>query len=153
MPAPPTVLAIWRNLHLADVVICQELNARLMAQAGCSLIEHDVLAWVSTAPAQRMRMADLAGLLRVTPGGLTRIVDRAVARGWIERDRPESNRREVYAVLTDAGRRLLRASNQAYVDSLTATIAGQFDEAELAALLMLSGKLLTALTAGDEQCS
>ena len=61
MAAPPTVLTIWRNLHLADATICQELNARLTARVGCSLTEHDVLAWVSAAPSQRLRMADLAG--------------------------------------------------------------------------------------------
>src|SRR4029453_1760877 len=48
-------------------------------------------------------MLALATRLRITPGGLTRIIDRLVDRGWIQRDRPADNRREVYATLPPAG--------------------------------------------------
>jgi DNA-binding MarR family transcriptional regulator len=148
----PAVLAIWRNLHLADAVVCQELNARLAARVGCSLVEHDVLAWVSAAPSQRLRMAELAGMLRVTPGGLTRIVDRTVERGWIQRDRPADNRREVYAVLTTAGRDLLRSARQTYSGVLQEMIAGQLDNADLLALLDVSQKLLDGLNPDRSHC-
>ena len=152
MPTPPTVLAIWRNLHLADTMICQELNARLTAHAGCSLVEHDVLAWVSAAPSQRLRMADLAGLLRVTPGGLTRIIDRTVERGWIQRDRPADNRREVYAVLTSPGRDLLRSARRTYSAVLHEMIAGPLNDADLPALLNLSQKLRDGPEPEDGHC-
>jgi DNA-binding MarR family transcriptional regulator len=150
--APPTVLAIWRNLHLADAMICAELNARLTATAGCSLVEHDALAWVSAAPSQRLRMLELAGLLRVTPGGLTRIIDRTVDRGWIERDRPAQNRREVYAVLTAAGRDLLRSARQTYSRVLSEMIAGPLGDGDLPALLGISQKLLDGLNPGHSRC-
>jgi len=150
--APPAVLAIWRNLHLADAVICAELNARLTATVGCSLVEHDALAWVSAAPAQRLRMLELAGLLRVTPGGLTRIIDRTVERGWIYRDRPAQNRREVYAVLTAAGRDLLRSARQAYTGVLEEMIVGPLGEADLSALLAVSQKLLESLDPARSRC-
>ncbi len=152
MTAPPAVLAIWRNLHLADAMICAELNARLTATAGCSLVEHDALAWVSAAPSQRLRMLELAGLLRVTPGGLTRIIDRTVERGWIDRERPARNRREVYAVLTAAGRDLLRAARQTYSTVLTDMIAGPLAEADLPALLGLSEKLLERRNPAQDCC-
>src|SRR5215472_2817798 len=152
MATQPTVLTIWRNLHLADAVICQELNAKLAARVGCSLIEHDMLAWVSVAPSQRLRMADLAALLRVTPGGLTRIADRTVERGWIQRDRPAHNRREVYAVLTSAGRSLLRSARQTYLGVLEEMLAGQLAEADLSMLLNVSQKLLDGLNPDDGPC-
>jgi DNA-binding MarR family transcriptional regulator len=142
---PSTALAIWRNLHLADAMICEELNARLTARVGCSLVEHDALAWVSAAPSQRLRMAELAGLLRVTPGGLTRIIDRTVDRGWIQRDRPAENRREVYAVLTAAGHDLLRSARQTYSRVLKEMISGQLNDGDLSALLGVSQKLMEGL--------
>jgi MarR family len=77
---PPAILT-WRNLHLADTAVCDALNARLAEKAGCSLVEHDLLAWLAAAPGKRLRMLDLATHLRVTPGGLTRIIDRLVDRG------------------------------------------------------------------------
>jgi DNA-binding MarR family transcriptional regulator len=152
VPTPPTILAIWRNLHLADAMICAELNTTLNASLGCSLVEHDALAWVSAAPSQRLRMAELAGLLRVTPGGLTRIIDRTVERGWIERNRPAENRREVYAVLTAAGRDLLRSARQAYSGVLRDMIAGPLGDADLSALLGISQKLLDGLNPGHGAC-
>src|SRR5262249_27295965 len=112
-PGPPAILRIWRNLHLVDAVVCEELNAALVARVGCTLVEYDLLAWVFAARSERMRMLELARLLRVTPGGLTRIVDRTVKAGWIRRDRPADNRREGYAVLTDEGRALLRSARPA----------------------------------------
>jgi DNA-binding MarR family transcriptional regulator len=69
-----------------DALVCEGLNATLAARVGCSLVEYDLLAWVFAARSQRMRMLELARLLRVTPGGLTRIVDRTVTAGWIRRD-------------------------------------------------------------------
>jgi DNA-binding MarR family transcriptional regulator len=152
VPTPPTILAIWRNLHLADAMICAELNTTLNASLGCSLVEHDALAWVSAAPSQRLRMAELAGLLRVTPGGLTRIIDRTVERGWIERNRPAENRREVYAVLTAAGRDLLRSAREAYSGVLRDMIAGPLGDADLSALLGISQKLLDGLNPGHGAC-
>lgn len=152
MAGTPTVLMIWRNLHLADAMICEKLNATLAARVGCSLLEHDLLAWLSTAPSQRLRMAELAGLLRVTPGGLTRIVDRTVERGWIQRDRPPGNRREVHAVLTSAGRDTLRAARPHYAAVLQEVIAGQFEEADLTSLLGLSQKLLNSLHPHAAHC-
>jgi DNA-binding MarR family transcriptional regulator len=152
VPTPPTILAIWRNLHLADAMICAELNTTLNASLSCSLVEHDALAWVSAAPSQRLRMAELAGLLRVTPGGLTRIIDRTVERGWIERNRPAENRREVYAVLTAAGRDLLRSARQAYSGVLRDMIAGPLGDADLSALLGISQKLLDGLNPGHGAC-
>jgi DNA-binding MarR family transcriptional regulator len=147
-PGPPAVLRVWRNLHLADALVCAELNARLAAAAGCSLVEHDLLAWVFAAPSQRLRMRELADLLRVTPGGLTRIVDRTVKQGWIARDRPAGNRREVYAVLTDQGRALLRSARPAYLGVLEEMIAGP----DVATLMDVSQRLLDRLSPGSGPC-
>jgi DNA-binding MarR family transcriptional regulator len=152
MASTRTVLTIWRNLHLADAMICEELNAALTAHVGCSLLEHDLLAWVAAAPSQRLRMAELAGLLRVTPGGLTRIVDRTVERGWIRRDHPAGNRREVHAVLTSAGQKILLTARPHYAAVLRETIGGPFGDADLIALLGLSGKLLDRLHPGAGRC-
>jgi DNA-binding MarR family transcriptional regulator len=137
----------WRNLHLADAVICDELNARLAADTGCSLTEHDLMAWLAAAPGQRLRMADLAARLRVTPGGLTRIADRLAARGWIERDRPPGNRREVHVTLTQAGAAALLTARSAYSRVLRSTLARHLDDHDLETLGAISGKLLGRLAA------
>jgi DNA-binding MarR family transcriptional regulator len=139
------VILTWRNLHLADAVVCDELNARLTKEAGCSLIEHDLLAWLATTPGQQLRMSDLATRLRVSPGGLTRIIDRLVDRGWIERGHPVENRREVYATLTTAGAAALGTARVVYCRVIEETFACHLDEQDLLTLASIAQKLLDRL--------
>jgi DNA-binding MarR family transcriptional regulator len=141
---PPAVLT-WRSWHLVDGIVRDQLNARLVGEAGCSLVEHDVLAWLGAASDGRLRMLDLAARLRVTPGGLTRIVDRLVDRGWIERDHPEANRREVHATLTAAGTGALRRTRAVYARVIEETFAGHLDDGDLRALDRISRRLLDKL--------
>jgi DNA-binding MarR family transcriptional regulator len=145
MANPTPAILTWRNLHLADTAVCDQLNARLAEQAGCSLIEHDLLAWLATAPGKRLRMLDLATRLRVTPGGLTRIIDRLVDRGWIQRDRPANNRREVYATLTRAGAAAHRTARVVYGRVIQETFARHLDEQDLMTLGSIAHKLLDRL--------
>ncbi len=137
----------WRNLHIADSVVCEQLNSRLNRAAGCSLTEHDLMAWLSVAPGQRLRMSDLAARLRVSPGGLTRIADRLVARGWIERDQPPDNRREVRLALTGSGVAALTTARTAYCGVLRDTLAKYLDDGDLDLLGAIAGKFLDRLGA------
>jgi DNA-binding MarR family transcriptional regulator len=125
--------------------VCDELNARLAEKVGCSLIEHDVLAWLAAAPGKRLRMLDLATRLRVTPGGLTRIIDRLVNRGWIQRDRPADNRRQVYATLTSSGEAARRSGRVVYGRVIDETFARHLDEQEVMTLGNIAHKLLDRL--------
>jgi DNA-binding MarR family transcriptional regulator len=143
--AMETAMLAWRNLHIADAVVCEQLNSRLGRTAGCSLTEHDLMAWLCVAPGRRLRMSDLAARLRVSPGGLTRIADRLVARGWIERDQPPDNRREVRLALTGSGATALAAARSAYSDVLRDTLSMYLDESDLELLGAIAGKLLDRL--------
>lgn len=140
----------WRSLHLADGVICGELNRRL-AEAGCSLLEHDLMAWLGVAACRRLRMLNLATRLRVTQGGLTRIVDRLVERGWVEREIPASNRREVYVTLTGEGSAALRRARAEYSRTIEQCFARLLDDGDLAALERIGQKLVSRM-AKDHIC-
>jgi DNA-binding MarR family transcriptional regulator len=136
------VLRTWRNLVLADDAVRGLLNRRLAAEAGCSLLEHDLLAWLAAAEDCRLRMLDLAARLGVTPGGLTRIVDRLERRDWLTRDRPPENRREVQASLTAAGRAALERAGDVYLRVLRETLGARLDAEDLDALGRIAAKLL-----------
>jgi DNA-binding MarR family transcriptional regulator len=144
----PAILT-WRSWHLIDGVVRDRLEERLTAEAGCSLIEYNVLAWLAASRGKRMRMLDLAARLRVTPGGLTRIVDRLVRRGWIERDHPAGNRREVQASLTSDGSAAFAAARSVYSEVIEEAFAGHLDEQDLFALDRISRKLLDKLVAPE----
>lgn len=135
----------WRNMHLADDALRRALDKRLLGEVGCSLLEHDLLAWLSAAPQQRRQMLDLADRLGVTRGGLTRIIDRVVERGWVERDRPEGNRREVFAVLTPDGGRFFKRARAVYLTQLNETLGAHLNDDELGELNRITGKLLASI--------
>ena len=139
------LLVLWRNLYFVHALVRDELHERLAAEAGCTLVEHDLMAWLAASPGRRLRMLDLARRLRITPGGLTRVADRLVERGWLIREPPPANRREVYAVLTEPGVGVLRSARRVYARVLRETLARHLDARELDALSGLLGKLLDAL--------
>lgn len=152
MPTERSVVLTWRSLHLAEGALRRVLDERLASEAGCSLLEHDLLAWLTAASQRRLQMLELADRLGVTRGGLTRIVDRLVERGWIERDRPASNRREVYAVLTSDGHHAVEHARAIYVSALQQTLGAHLGKGELGELARITNKLLDALADRDPRC-
>ena len=64
---------------------------------------YEVLDAVAEAPEERLKMGDLAEALVISRGGLTKLVDRLVKAGLLERTFCETDRRVSYATLTPAG--------------------------------------------------
>ena len=79
---------------------------------------YEVLATVAEAPDRRMRMGDLAEALVITRGGLTKLVDRLIKAGLMERTFCESDRRVSYATLLPAGEELLEEMRPIVVGEL-----------------------------------
>ena len=77
-----------------------------------------MLATVAEAPEQRMKMGDLAEALVITRGGLTKLVDRLVKAGLLERTFCETDRRVSYATLLPAGVELLAEMRPVVVGEL-----------------------------------
>jgi DNA-binding MarR family transcriptional regulator len=79
------------------------LNAQLSADHGLTVSDYEVLLRLSGAPDHRLRRVDLAEQVLLTASGITRLLDGLERQGWVERGACDSDRRVVYAVLTDAG--------------------------------------------------
>jgi DNA-binding MarR family transcriptional regulator len=142
------VVRAWASLHFAYREMSKLLDERLRADSECSLSDVDVLNELHCTPERRLQMLVLAERLGVTRGGLTRIIDRLVERGWVSRDRPAHNRREVYAAVTEDGARVLRHARAVYITLLTETLGAHLDDAALDDLANSMGKLRAGLTAG-----
>jgi len=91
--------ALVRAIHLIPRV----LDAGLLESQGMSLKEYTVLMHLSERPDRSVRMNELADLVWLTVSGLTRVIDRLVGRGLVERVRDETDGRGQRAVLTPAG--------------------------------------------------
>jgi DNA-binding MarR family transcriptional regulator len=139
------VVRAWANLHFAYREMSRLLDERLRAGSECSLSDVDVLNELYCTPEHRLQMLVLADRLGVTRGGLTRIVDRLVERGWVRRERPAHNRREVYAAVTGDGAAVLRDARAVYISTLTETLGTHLDDGALDDLAVSMGKLRAGL--------
>jgi DNA-binding MarR family transcriptional regulator len=97
----------WGALTRTHAAIVQRLQEVLSAADFPPLPWYEVLAAVAEAPEERRKMGDLAEALVITRGGLTKLVDRLVKAGLLERTFCETDRRVSYATLLPAGRDLL----------------------------------------------
>ncbi len=88
-----------------------------------------------------MRRIDLAHAVGVTPSGITRLLDGLEASGLVGRHNCTQDHRVTYAVITDAGRAVLRSTAETHLASLVALFAERFTDDELDQLVTLLGRL------------
>jgi DNA-binding MarR family transcriptional regulator len=111
-------LRAWRGLLKVHAAVTRELDAELLAEHGLSVSTYEVLMFVADAEDERMRMADLADHVLLSRSGMTRLVDRLVRDGLVERCAAEDDARGAYAKLTPAGRTKLDAARRTHLDGV-----------------------------------
>jgi DNA-binding MarR family transcriptional regulator len=126
-PATPHGEA-WGALTRTHAAVTQRLQEALAQGDYPPLPWYEVLATVAEAPEQRMRMGDLAEVLVITRGGLTKLVDRLVKAGLLERTFCETDRRVSYATLLPAGRDLLAEMRPVIVGELEVAFSASISE-------------------------
>jgi DNA-binding MarR family transcriptional regulator len=112
----------WLALLAAINMLDEELDRQLQRDAGMPLAYYMVLAALSESSGRKMRMSDLASSNNASQSRLTHAVNRLVAAGWVRREKCTSDRRVVYAVLTDEGFEVLKAAAPGHVEAVRATL-------------------------------
>src|SRR3954447_20941514 len=97
----------WISLTQTHAAVTGRLQEALISAELPPLPWFEVLASLDRAPEQRLKMGDLAEALVITRGGLTKLVDRLIKAGLLERTFCETDRRVSYATLLPAGLELL----------------------------------------------
>jgi DNA-binding MarR family transcriptional regulator len=97
----------WRSLAQTHAAVSGRLQDALAAAELPPLAWFEMLAALAAVDGQRMKMGELAEALVITRGGLTKLVDRLVKAGLIERTFCDTDRRVSYATLLPAGAELL----------------------------------------------
>jgi DNA-binding MarR family transcriptional regulator len=120
----------WGALTRTHSAIVGRLQEALAAADFPPLPWYEVLATIAEAPDQRLRMGDLAEAMVITRGGLTKLVDRLVKAGLLERTFCETDRRVSYATLTPSGRDLLAEMRPVVIAELRVTFAANLSNAQ-----------------------
>ncbi len=101
-------LHAWRSLLRLYSTVMRTVDKELQQAHGLGNTEYGVLVILVTAPDRSLRLGDLAVRNLASPSGISRIVDRLAALGFVERHPDPRDGRGAHARLTDAGVRKLR---------------------------------------------
>src|SRR5688572_1501786 len=92
----------WRAYRDLSALLEDTLDQQLRHDSGLSHLHYSVLVFLFEAPEHRLRMTDLAELLKVARSRLTYVISRMADEGWVRREGSTSDKRGQLAVLTDA---------------------------------------------------
>ena len=111
----------------------QQLGRSLEQQCGISHSMFEVLLRISRADGGQVSMSALAEQVALTTGGITRLLDRMVDAGLVERVPCPTDRRVYFAALTAAGRAKLTEASRIHAANLRQVFGG-FTPREMQAL-------------------
>jgi DNA-binding MarR family transcriptional regulator len=108
-------LAPWRAFLLAHARIFRRLDEELRLEHDLTIGEYDALLTIAQAPDRRIRMRQLADEVILSKSGVTRLIDRLVDDGLVERSACLADARGAEAVLTERGLARLRAASTTHL--------------------------------------
>jgi len=142
-------LRLWLRILKVSRHIETELRERLRVRFGSTLPRFDVLAALYRHK-PGLKMSRLSGVLKVSNGNVTGIVDRLEEDGLVIRIPVEGDRRAMIVRLSDKGSNhfeLLAAEHQKWVNDLL----GSVDEIEAGELQSLLGLIASKLDPVSEE--
>jgi DNA-binding MarR family transcriptional regulator len=141
-------VSAWESLFRAQVTVMRNLNADFPS-ADISFNEYDVCFNLSRQPGRRIRMRDLTGHLLLTQPSVSRLVDRLVQRGIVDKQPDPADARGVIVALTSHGFDLYRRVAVQHAASIAEQVGAGLDDDELATLDRLCTKLRLAAVHTD----
>jgi DNA-binding MarR family transcriptional regulator len=124
----------WLALCRAHAIVSVRLQETLTDAGLPPLAWYEVLDALAGASDQGLKMGALADALVISRGGLTKLVDRLVKAGLLERAFCAEDRRVSYAVLTDSGREMFAEMQPVVVGELRTVFATSLSSRQAQAL-------------------
>jgi DNA-binding MarR family transcriptional regulator len=117
-PAPNKAELVWEGISRAHCSLVAAIEKDMLPQTGIALGWYQVLAHLSQAPDGRLRFQDLARVVGITDSGASRRLEQMLKAGLIERFLCPSDRRGVYALMTDKGKVTYTKAHAVFVKSI-----------------------------------
>jgi DNA-binding MarR family transcriptional regulator len=131
----------WEALLSAHAGLIREFAAEPIWQ-DASMREYDVLYTLSKCEGP-LRLGELNRNVLLSQPALSRMVDRLVERGLIERKADPADRRGVLLSLTEAGREVQREIGRRHARSVARALTAELSPAELGELEIICRKLVS----------
>lgn len=136
----PAEMAAWRSFIETTGDLMKAIEKDL-APFGLDRGDYQLLAMLSEAPDQRLRMCDLADSLRLTRSGLTRRMEGVLKKKLVARVRSEDDGRVAYASLTPKGLELLRTAAPEHLESVRRLMIDLLTPTEVKSFASAFGKI------------
>jgi len=127
-------LNAWGAFLTAHKALENILSRELESACGLPLTWFDALAQLRMAPGHRLTMGQLATALLFSKSGLTRLIDRMVEAGLVQRLARPGDRRSLHIALTDAGEEKYRQALPIHLEHVKRHFAAYIEEGEAAAV-------------------
>ncbi len=127
-------LNAWGAFLTAHKALENILSRELESARGLPLTWFDALAQLRMAPAHRLTMTQLASALLFSKSGLTRLIDRMVEAGLVQRLARPGDRRSLHIALTDAGDEKYRQALPIHLGHVKRHFAAYIEDGEAAAV-------------------
>lgn len=124
---------IWRSYLLGSARLNERLDADLR-QFGIDLGEYEILVRLSESEDCRVRMSELADAVHQSRSRLTHTISRMEKAGIVIRTLCPTDRRGVWAKLTDQGLELLKKAAPSHVSAVRANFVEAIGPEDLSAL-------------------
>ena len=130
----PSRLNAWGAFLTAHKALETILTRELESACGLPLTWFDALAQLRMAHGRRLTMTQLATALLFSKSGLTRLIDRMVEAGLVERFARPGDRRSLHIALADAGEVKYRQALPIHLDHVKRHFAAYIEDNEAAAV-------------------
>ncbi|MFC4033250.1 MarR family winged helix-turn-helix transcriptional regulator [Streptomyces polygonati] len=124
----------WRALLLAHSTAVRAVESYVQQHGRVPLTWYDVLLELKAGGERGLRMQEVADRVLLSRTRVSRLVDDMVRGGLVRKEADLTDKRVVWASITDAGREALSATAPAYLRGIEAHFSAYLTEEEAAGL-------------------
>ena len=139
----------WRAFLLATQLVDERLDRQLQRDAGMPHAYYAILAGLSEAPDNSLRMSELARRLRYSQSRLTHAISSMERNGWVERRDCDTDRRGQVVSITAAGTAALAAAAPGHVAEVRAAVFDKLSGEQVGQLAAICTQILDGLDQPD----
>ncbi len=138
-----TLLSAYRSVE-------RVLKTELKRRSGMSHTWFDALIRIALTPEKAITMGELCALTSLSSGGMTRLIDRLVEAGYVERRGSSADRRVQLAAITASGAKALDAAALVHSANIREHFTGKLSARELETFLSMLDRIRIE---GSPSCS
>jgi DNA-binding MarR family transcriptional regulator len=125
---------LWEGIARAHSSMTSAIEKDMLPKTGIPLAWYEVLAHLRRAPNEMLRFQDLARIEGLTDSGASRRLNQMIKAGLIDRHSCPTDRRGVYAHLTEKGKTAYEKAHTVFLRSLDRNLSTLLEPGEAEAV-------------------